>query len=246
MKATKYLRILLFTSVRFVLFAGSAAWAQNRTVDEIYLQNGAVLKGRIVEEEPGKTLTFETSDGSRFVYSISDVKKIVRGNVQLRTPLANASRVSYYSLNLGMATDFENSIGMGLNLADLNFGIGKSGFGIALSFGGTSFVHSAYYNEFKVTATTNIAHLAVGPSFTWCFSTIALTPRALLGYGRAVAVLKSGNVSVEEGGNGFFLSAGMHARFFTTHRWNLLLGLDYQHFDEYNGMNVSVGFAYTW
>ena len=184
MKATKYLRILLFTSVMFVLFAGSAAWAQNRTVDEIYLQNGAVLKGRIVEEEPGKTLTFETSDGSRFVYSISDVKKIVRGNVQLRTPLANASRVSYYSVNLGMATDFENSIGMGLNLADLNFGIGKSGFGIALSFGGTSFVHSAYYNEFKVTATTNIAHLAVGPSFTWCFSTIALTPRALLGYGR--------------------------------------------------------------
>lgn len=87
MKMMKNLRVLLFTSVMFILFAGSAAWAQNRMADEIYLQNGSVLKGRIVEEEPGKTLTFETGDGSRFVYPISDVKKIVRGTVQLRTPL---------------------------------------------------------------------------------------------------------------------------------------------------------------
>ena len=58
--------------------------------------------------------------------------------------------------------------------------------------------------------------------------------------------MKSGNASVEEGIKGFFMGVGMHARFFTTHRWNLLLGLDYQHFNEYNGMNVSVGFAYTW
>ena len=246
MKVTKYLRVLLFTSLMFISFAGSAAWAQNRTVDEIHLQNGSVLKGRIVEEEPGKTLTFETGDGSRFVYPIGDVKKIVRGSVQLRTPLRNASRVSYYSLNLGMATDFESSIGTGFSPADFNFGIGKSGFGIALSFGGTTYAHSAYYNEYKVTATTNISHLAVGPSFTWCFPTIALTPRALLGYGRAAVIMKSGNKSIEEGVKGFFLGAGMHARFFTTHRWNLLLGLDYQHFNEYNGMNVSVGFAYTW
>lgn len=81
MKMMKNLRVLLFTSVMFVLFAGSAAWAQNRTVDEIYLQNGSVLKGRIVEEEPGKTLTFETGDGNRLVYPIGDVKKIVRGSV---------------------------------------------------------------------------------------------------------------------------------------------------------------------
>ena len=247
MKVMKNLRVLLFTSVMFVLFAGSAAWAQNRTVDEIYLQNGSVLKGRIVEEEPGKTLTFETGDGSRFVYPISDVKKIVRGTVQLRTPLYNASRISYYSLNLGMATDFGSSIGTGFSPVDLNFGIGKSGFGIALSFGGTTYAHSTYYNnEYKVTAITNISHLAVGPSFTWSFPTIALTPRALLGYGRANVVLKSSKATVEEGTKGFFLGVGMHTRFFTTHRWNLLLGLDYQHFNDYNGMNVSVGFAYTW
>lgn len=242
----KNLRVLLFTSVMFVLFAGSAAWAQNRMADEIHLQNGSVLKGRIVEEEPGKTLTFETGDGNRLVYPIGDVKKIVRGGVQLRTPLYNASRVSYYSLNLGIGTNFGSSIGMGFNPADLNFGIGKSGFGIALSFGGTSFAHSAYYNEFKVTATTTISHLAVGPSFTWSFPTIALTPRALLGYGRANVVFKSSKATVEDGVNGFFLGVGMHTRFFTTHRWNLLLGLDYQHFTDYNGMNVSVGFAYTW
>ncbi len=246
MKTIKKLRVLLFTSVMFVLFAGSAVWAQNRTVDEIYLQNGSVLKGRVVEEEPGKTLTFETGDGSRFVYPISDVKKIVRGTVQLRTPLANASRVSYYSLNLGMATNFGSSIGMGLNLADLNFGIGKSGFGIALSLGSTAYTQSGYYYGYRVTATTTISHLAVGPSFTWCFPTIALTPKALLGYGVAVAVAKSGSASEEGSVDGFFLGIGMHARFFTTHRWNLLLGLDYQHFTDYNGMNVSVGFAYTW
>lgn len=68
MKVTKYLRILLFTSLMFISFAGSAAWAQNRTNDELYLQNGTILKGKVIAEDPSKTLIFEGVDGiERFI-----------------------------------------------------------------------------------------------------------------------------------------------------------------------------------
>lgn len=69
---------------------------------------------------------------------MSKVKQLVRG-VQKSAPEAQRARISYYSFNIGMATDFKN-VGMGVNLADLNIGIGKSGFGIALSLGA-----GAYY-----------------------------------------------------------------------------------------------------
>ncbi len=172
---------------------------------------------------------------------------------------------------------------MGLNLADLNFGIGKSGFGIALSLGA-----SAYYphklldaidelekrgcsaatpelctdydyilDMLVVPELISVGHIAVGPSYTFYASDVALTPKMLLGYGLGVALSRDkieanyneGKIKVSDQilyMNGFYFGLGLHTRFFATHRWNLLLGLDYQNYKGRNGLNLSVGFACCW
>ncbi|MCR5822547.1 MAG: hypothetical protein K6F85_06510 [Bacteroidales bacterium] len=55
--------------------------AQN-TRDVVYLKNGGIIKGQIVEQIPGQNLKIETSDGSVFVYQTSEVEKITKEQVE--------------------------------------------------------------------------------------------------------------------------------------------------------------------
>lgn len=46
--------------------------------DVVYLNNGSIIRGVIIEQIPNKSLKIQTADGSVFVYEISDVLKITK------------------------------------------------------------------------------------------------------------------------------------------------------------------------
>lgn len=56
----------------------SFAEAQQFTEDVIYLKNGSVVRGIIVEQIPSETLRIRTKGGSEFVFKMSDVLKITK------------------------------------------------------------------------------------------------------------------------------------------------------------------------
>ena len=47
-------------------------------IDVVYLKNGSIIKGIIIEQVPGKTVKIKTNDGSEFVYNIQEVEKFTR------------------------------------------------------------------------------------------------------------------------------------------------------------------------
>ena len=61
-----------------ILFAGLSMYAQNNTQDVVYLKNGGILKGVIIEQVPGVSLKIQTADGSVFVYPIEEVEKMAK------------------------------------------------------------------------------------------------------------------------------------------------------------------------
>ena len=61
-----------------ILFAGLSMYAQNNTQDVVYLKNGRILKGVIIEQVPGVSLKIQTADGSVFVYPIEEVEKMAK------------------------------------------------------------------------------------------------------------------------------------------------------------------------
>lgn len=69
MKIKKLLTVLLFMHVMSVS-------AQNHG-NVVYLKNGSVIKGEIIEQEPEKSLTLKTKDGNTFIFQISEISKIV-------------------------------------------------------------------------------------------------------------------------------------------------------------------------
>ncbi|MFI3298082.1 MAG: hypothetical protein R3Y59_10745 [bacterium] len=71
-------RILLFFAI--ILTTTTIASAQQYR-DVIYLNNGSVIKGVIIEQVLNQTYTIETSDGSKFVCKWDDVIKITKEEV---------------------------------------------------------------------------------------------------------------------------------------------------------------------
>lgn len=64
----------LLVAVLFAFFGLNAA-AQSNT-QTVYLKNGSVVTGFVLEEVPGKTIKMKTKDGNIFVYNMEDVERI--------------------------------------------------------------------------------------------------------------------------------------------------------------------------
>jgi hypothetical protein len=65
-------RRLIATITALLILGVTSAWA-----DTIYLKNGSVIKGEIIETTPGVSYKIETRDGSIFVFKMEDIEKIV-------------------------------------------------------------------------------------------------------------------------------------------------------------------------
>lgn len=73
------MRKLLF----FVLLTFCFAFAAAQNMSEVvYLKNGSMIRGMVIEEIPGQSIKIKTADGSVFVYRMSEVSKITREEVK--------------------------------------------------------------------------------------------------------------------------------------------------------------------
>lgn len=69
---------LAFIAIFCTMAMSLSAQTLSDYIDVVYLKNGSVIKGIIIEQVPGKSLKIETSDGSQYVYQITEVEKFTR------------------------------------------------------------------------------------------------------------------------------------------------------------------------
>jgi len=51
---------------------------KNKYIDVVYLKNGSIIRGTILEQIPNVSIKIQTKDGSLFVYKMDDVEKITK------------------------------------------------------------------------------------------------------------------------------------------------------------------------
>ena len=78
MKAKKYLTLFLFLLLTTVTFG------QGDYQDVVYLKNGSIIRGVIIEQVPNKSIKIETADGNIFVFQIDEIEKIVKERYRRR------------------------------------------------------------------------------------------------------------------------------------------------------------------
>lgn len=85
-------------------------------MEVIYLKNGSVIRGTIVEIVPNTSYKIQTSDGSAFVFEEKDIQKIAR-----EFPVKTAKSNSLNKINTTMEAGYGAKSGMyGLNVINVN------------------------------------------------------------------------------------------------------------------------------
>jgi hypothetical protein len=62
----------------YLAFSTFPAFAQEQMQDVVYLKNGSMIRGTIIEQIPNKSIKIQTADGSVFVYQLNDVARITK------------------------------------------------------------------------------------------------------------------------------------------------------------------------
>ena len=67
----------LLLVLAFTLFAWGLS-AQEGYQDVVYLKNGSIVRGMIIEQVPNESVKIQTADGSVFVYKMDEIQKITK------------------------------------------------------------------------------------------------------------------------------------------------------------------------
>ena len=70
--------MLRFVLVLCLIASATSPLFAQKMEDVIYLRNGEIVRGTIIEQIPGESLKIQTADGSVFVYTIYEIAEIGR------------------------------------------------------------------------------------------------------------------------------------------------------------------------
>ncbi|MDR0874268.1 MAG: hypothetical protein LBN27_12530 [Prevotellaceae bacterium] len=134
----------LFLTVLVSLIA-SVTFAKGDYQDVVYLKNGTIIHGTIIEQVPNQSLKIETQGGNIFVYQTEDIEKITKE----KTGSTASDNLNYDYVG---GRKWYVSFGGGANIVgDAPFASGKIGLGyylnpqslLSIEFNGGSFTDKA-------------------------------------------------------------------------------------------------------
>ncbi len=75
----KYLALFLFALITTVAFA------QSNYQDVVYLKNGSIIRGVIIEQVPNKSIKIETADRNVFVFQMEEIEKLAKEPIKAKS-----------------------------------------------------------------------------------------------------------------------------------------------------------------
>lgn len=233
--------IFLFFALLVTVFVSAQ---QNNLIDVVYLKNGSILRGIIIEQIPNELIKLQTADGNVFVYQTSEIEKITKETPtnQSRNTLTfgekeSNKRKGYIGLSLGPSFGVGDvsdlPTGAALNLVDFgylftdNIGIAAKWLGTGYSEGGVDFGMGGLLGG--LLASTPIS------------SRVNFEGKVLIG----VSVFTAKYDGHSETSDTYFgYDLGVGVRFNTSDKVSLLLNADYLGADDYSSINLTFGVAY--
>ncbi len=74
-------QLYFFTLILIFLYLPFISFGQGGYTDVVYLKNGSIIRGMIIEQVPNKSIKIQTSDNNIFVYQIDEIEKMTREQV---------------------------------------------------------------------------------------------------------------------------------------------------------------------
>jgi hypothetical protein len=84
----------------FVLVLGcNFSYGQNNMEDVVYLKNGSIIRGIIIEQVPNQSIKIRTKDRNVFVFKYDEIEKITKENVPKVTDFKKSGFINLTELN---------------------------------------------------------------------------------------------------------------------------------------------------
>jgi hypothetical protein len=209
----KYLAILLFSIITTVSFG------QSNYQDVVYLKNGSIIRGVIIEQVPNKSIKIETADRNVFVYQMEE-KADFNSNSDRRKGFIGLSLGA--SIPVGDFADKSDGLAKtGIQLNLINFGyLFSENFGITATwFGAANPLDADGYDPWSY------GGIMAGPLLSFPLSQkVEWDFRPMIGY--SVTTLPDIGYGTEQASS-FALNIGTVFRVNVGDKMSLLLSADY-------------------
>jgi len=119
--------------IGMVVMITSVSFSQDGYEDVVYLKNGGIMRGMIIEQIPGKSLKIQTVDRNVFVYSFDEIEKITKEKKPGASEVGMYKSSGYLNITRvgvlagGQSTMFSASITNGVQVGEyfsLGLGVG--------------------------------------------------------------------------------------------------------------------------
>ena len=220
-------RVILLLSILVVMQEN--VLPQNRTQDVVYLKNGSIIRGLIVEQIPNISLKIETMDRNVFIFKMEEIEKITK-----ESPVRNwnieslENRRNFVGLSIGasipigaFADDDDGLAKAGLQLNLINIGyLFTENIGLTATWFGTANPLKFYENIYW-----SYGGLMIGPLFSYPVSRkLSWDFKPMVGY----SVTTSPDLfTLIERSNAFAFSIGSQLRNHLSPRASILISADY-------------------
>ncbi|HEY5592414.1 MAG TPA: hypothetical protein VIK55_15535 [Paludibacter sp.] len=74
------------------ILVSTLTFAQQNYQDVVYLKNGSIIHGIIIEQIPNKSIKVETADKNVFFYQMAEIEKLTKEPMQVRSNIKNDSK----------------------------------------------------------------------------------------------------------------------------------------------------------
>ena len=101
------IRNLFITGLLFIISVFALS-AQNYQ-EVVYLKNGSVIRGTVIEQQPNVLLKVKTADGSIFVYPMNEVEKITKEESEKSNRIRTDVKGYRGSVEVGTIVNFKAS-----------------------------------------------------------------------------------------------------------------------------------------
>ena len=114
-------QLYILTIILTTLFISFIAKAQTSYEDVVYLKNGSIIHGIIIEQIPNQSIKIQTRDGNVFVYKIDEVEKMTKEQAKISKKI-NANSNNADLKQFGYINITEMNLGLGLGQTNgINF-----------------------------------------------------------------------------------------------------------------------------
>ena len=127
MTITVKMKKFTFLLVLAIVSVGIGTVSAQSLQEVVYLKNGSVIRGTIIEQVPNESLKIQTSDGSVFAYKMADVEKISKEQVNGRSAgnALTGSAAGFSGNGRGPQKGYRGFVDLGYTIGTGDFGLDR-------------------------------------------------------------------------------------------------------------------------